>query len=183
MGPYLLVLIPGTIWVTGNALLGAVVARALFAHAPAPMAPTGPDQITRTMAGQLFGDCLEVWYGIPLTVCCLLVCIGLGWLAGRAQAARRPLTSGALILAFVVLGFLHLQAKGTVTTVGQQAEALRRATPAEAEALRPAFQASHHASESLVKLETAVVFLLVAGIAIAALRRRPVTDSPAPGPT
>lgn len=174
MGPLLLILIPGTIWVTGNLLLGAVVARTVFSHAPAPMAAVGPDQISRAMAGQLFGDALQMWYGVPLSIACVAVCIGLGWLGGRAKAAGKPLTTAALIMAFVALTLLHTQTVAVVKAVGSQAQELRTLTGPELEERRLAFQQAHHASENLVKLETLVVLVLVVGATIAAGRRRTV---------
>lgn len=166
-----LILVPATAWVTGNLLLGLGVARALFAHAPAPMAPVGPDQISRALAGELFGDVLLGWYGLPLTICCYAVCAGGGIIAGLANKAGRHLTAGALMAAFVVVGLLHVQTAITVVEVGHQAADLRQA--ADPDSLRPAFQTLHVQSEHLVKLETVVVLVIAIAALVGLLRQRP----------
>ncbi len=171
--PYLLVLIPGTAWVTGNLMLGIIAAKTLFAQAPAPMAAVGPDQISRAMAGDLFGSMLLQWYGLPLTLLCLTTCIGLGWLAGLAKRAGKRLTAGALIAAFVALALLHRQTVHVIQEVGNQAQQLAKTPPEAAEVPRLAFQRAHLQSEQLVKLETLVVLVLTIGTAVALVRRRP----------
>ena len=167
MIPYLLILVPTTAWATGNLLFGLVWARGVFAHAPRQMEAIGPGQISRDLAGQIFGDALTVWYCAPLAILALLTCIGLGWWAGRVLKAGRRMTSAALSAGFLMLGVLHTQTTAAVQEVGLLAAQLRTGTGSNPDAQRLVFQSRHAQSERLVKLETVVVLLLAIAAAAA----------------
>lgn len=160
----LLIALAATIWVTGNVVLGAVVAPAAFSVAP----PRGT-LITREAAGAIFGTVLERWSNMPVTVLLTVVLFSLGMLVGRAWGERRRLVASLLLGVLCLTWACHHLARQTLVEVAALAEE-RRQTPERSPASEVIFAERHHASERWVGAETLAALLLAVGGVVGVVR-------------
>ncbi|HYE08051.1 MAG TPA: hypothetical protein VEL07_21210 [Planctomycetota bacterium] len=149
-----LVATAATAWATGNAVLGAVVAPAVFGTAR-----DNPGWLTvpyQTIGGETFATALGRWLVIAWGLCAL-VALGLAVLSARRRAAPAILSLAALVACVTVhwlCGGMFARAQALVPAV--------RAGDATAQA---AFDELHVSASRWLRGETA----LAAGVAVAAL--------------
>ena len=163
---YLLISFSATIWVTGNVVLGAVVAPAAFSVAP----PRGT-LISREAAGAIFGAVLERWTNLPVTVLLTVILFSLGMLIGQAWSEGRKLIAGLLLGTLCLTWASHSLARQTLTEVAALAEE-RRQVSERTPASEVHFAERHHASERWVGAETLVALLLAVGGVVGVVRQR-----------
>ncbi len=168
-----LVAMAATAWAVGNAVLGAIVAPAVFGVARAnPAWLTVPYQ---TIGGETFATALGRWL-IVAWVLCGLVAAGLAVLSARHRTAPAMLALAGLVACVTV----HWLSCAKFAETQALVPAVRAGDPTA----QPAFDAVHASSSRWLRGETG----LAAGIAIAsliALVRRPretISATSAPPP-
>lgn len=147
----LVVLGAAVAWVAGILLLGAVVAPAVFAHAP----PRGMDY-DRLTAGAVFGDVLAGWRG-AVQICWAALSIGMLGATLLAWGARRRGLGVAALALWLAVAVAHLVAQAGIGEAARALETIRAGGP-DAPALRQRFDAElHPRSTRLLGIEALLV--------------------------
>ena len=170
-----LCLFASTVWFAGNIVLGAIVAPAIFHHAPAYS-----NDLTRDLAGALFGDTLMRWlkvvdYGLQVLLGGVLLV-----LSGVALGLRRRLTMGLCLVALTALLGLHAWSGSTTTEAKASAPPIETGKPYSDEQ-RAAFIVLHEQSKRLMIAESLLLLAVAIASGIALCRKiDPVSASALP---
>ena len=168
-------LITATIWLAGDLLLGALAAPTLFSHAPGGLGTSA--ELSRALAGMLFGDLLAHWAKVVEYSLWPLLLMLLGGCAGAALRAHRTLVGVACVLALVGLSAAHLASHATLEEVVKHRPAVpaydsrEAAPPAQSEEEQQTFNTLHKRSVTLFCIESALLAAVVVGLTITLLRR------------
>jgi cytosine/uracil/thiamine/allantoin permease len=155
-------------WLAINVALGALIAPALFSHAP-PHA----DLLSRAIAGELFGDVLKRWIAFSNSSVLWLTVLPLAVLSGYALRDRNRLACGACMAAGAALIIIHLYSYQVVAEAWDVRPPAREADQAAySDEKRAAFNALHARSFSLFLAETGVLFAIVLGASAVLARRQ-----------
>jgi hypothetical protein len=163
-------------WFAVNLVLGAVVAPAVFAHAP-----PAETMITKFQAGALFGDLLSRWIQVTDKSAWPLLVLTLGILSGYALRDRHRLALGSCLLALVALIVVHRWSGLVVAEAMAIRPPVKEADLASySEETHAAFDALHHSSVTLFGIETALLLAIsLAAAGVLARRQEPLRPSAA----
>jgi hypothetical protein len=166
-------------WFAVNVVLGAVVAPAVFAHAP-----PAETMITKFQAGALFGDLLSRWIQVTDKSAWPLLVLTLGILSGYALRDRHRLATAACMIGMVALIAVHLWSGMVVAEAMAIRPPVKEAELASySEETHAAFDALHHRSVTLFGIETALLLAIaLAAAGVLARRHEPLRPSAADAP-
>jgi hypothetical protein len=162
-----------TVWFAGNIVLGAVGAPAIFSHAYS-------GEITKDLAGAIFGDTLMRWTHVVDVGLQVLLGGVLLVLAGVALGVRRHLVMVLCLVALVAVGGLHAWSRATINETRASAPPTE-AGKAYSDEQRAAFNVLHLRSERLMIAESLLLLAVAIASGVALCRRSdPVSASALP---
>ncbi len=174
-----IILVLATIWCAGNVILGAVAAKGIFLHAASTLTPQ-PDQITRELAGAIFGNILVRWSSAVDVAFLPLLGVLILLQAGALLNLRRV---GMMVVCLVALGAItgvHLWSRAILSEAVAIAPPVDHRAPYSAEQ-RETFNTVHKRSTTVFSAEAGLLLLLVIGCGIALGRPSdPVVTSASP---